>query len=79
MDAGQHDHIGIRALGFAGQRQAVADDVSDRVEDVRRLIIVRQDDGVALALEPQDGGDVIGQDLPFEGRDVPLHPSVELG
>src|SRR5216683_1569080 len=49
-----------------------AADVRDRVEDVRGLVVVRQDDGIALPLEPQDGGDVIGQDRPFEGRDVPL-------
>lgn len=32
------------------QRQAVAHKVGHAMEDLRRLIIVRQDDGVALAL-----------------------------
>ncbi len=40
----------VRAASRA-KRQAVADDVGDRVEDVRGLIIVRQDDRVALALQ----------------------------
>jgi hypothetical protein len=34
-----------------GERQAVADDVRDRVENLGRLIAVRQDDGVGLALQ----------------------------
>jgi len=34
------------ARRFACQREAVADDVGDRVEDVRGLIVVRQDDGI---------------------------------
>ena len=62
MDAGQHDHVGIGARRLARQCQAVADDIGDRVEDVRGLIVVRQDDRVALALEPEDRGDIVGQD-----------------
>jgi hypothetical protein len=71
MNPGEHDHIGIGARGFARQRQAVADDIGDSVENVGRLVVVRQNDGVALALELQDRGDVIGQDRPFEWRDIP--------
>ena len=51
VDAGQHDHLGIDLHGFAGERQAVADDVGHAVEDLRRLVVVGEDDGVALALE----------------------------
>ena len=47
--------------GLAGQGQAVADDVGDAVEDLRRQVVVRQDDGVALALQRQDGVDVGGE------------------
>jgi hypothetical protein len=36
---------------LAGERQTVADRVSDAVEDLRRLVVVRQDDRIALALE----------------------------
>ena len=54
MDAGQHDHVGIRALGFARQCQAVADDVGNAVEDLRRLIVVRKDDGIAFAFQFRD-------------------------
>ncbi len=53
--------IGIGARRLARQRQAVADDVADRVEDVRRLVVVRQDDRVPLALQLEDRGDVLGQ------------------
>ena len=51
MHAGQHDHVGVGARRLAGQRQAVADNVADRVEDVRGLVVVRQDDRVALLLQ----------------------------
>ena len=51
MDARQRaDDIGLGTRGLARERQAVADDVGDRVENVRRLIVVRQDDRVALLL-----------------------------
>ena len=43
------------------------------------LVVMREHDRVALALEPQDRGDIVGQDRPFEGRDVPLHAPVEIG
>ena len=54
---------------LARQRQAVADDVGDAVEDLRRLVVVRQDDGVALALQLEDGGDVVGERRPFDRRE----------
>jgi hypothetical protein len=40
---------------------------------------MRQDDRVALLFEFQDRSDVIGEDRPFEWRDMPLDPPVELG
>ena len=49
VDAGQDDHPGIGAHRLARERQAVAGDVGDAVENLRRLVIVREDDGVALA------------------------------
>jgi hypothetical protein len=61
------------------ERRAVADGVGDSVENVRRLIVVRQDDGVALLFEFQDRSDVIGKNRPFEWRDVPHDPPVKLG
>src|SRR5215813_4918551 len=35
--------------------------------------------GIAFALEPQDCSDVVGENSPFELRDVPLYPPVEFG
>ena len=61
--------------GLARERQAVG----DRVENVRRLIVVRQDDRVALPFEFKDRSDVVGEDRPFEWWDLPLDPPVELG
>jgi len=73
MDAGQDDHVGVGAHRLAGQRQAVADDVGNRVKDVGGLVVVGQDDRVALALQPEDRGNVVGQERPFDSRDKPLH------
>ncbi len=65
MDTRQHDDISLGTRGLARERQAVADDVGDRVENVRGLIVVRQDDSVALLFEFQDRSDVIGEDRPW--------------
>ena len=51
MDAGEHDDIGLDLGRLAGERQAVADDVGDAVEDLRRLVIMRQDHRVARLLQ----------------------------
>ncbi len=69
MHAGEDDDIGVHAHGFAGQSQAVAYDIGDAMEDFRGLVIMRQDDRVALALEAVDGLDIAGENLPFGGRD----------
>ena len=79
MDAGEHDNLGIGAHRLARQRQAVADDVGNGVVDVRRLIVMRQDDRVFLALELQDRSDVVRQDAPLEGWHMALDAAVELG
>ena len=79
MHAGQHDHVGIGARRLARQRQAVADDVGDGVEDVGGLVVVREDDRVPLPLQLEDRRDVLGQDRPFERRHVALDALIELG
>ena len=78
MHAGEHDHIGVGARRLARQRQAVADDIGDGVEDVGSLIVVRQDDRVAFLLQLENRRDVVGQDRPFEGRNVPLDAPIQL-
>ena len=77
MDAGQDNHIGIGRGGTLRQRQGIPDDVGDAVEDFRRLVVVRQNDGVALAFQTQDGIDLGREDRPFEGRNHALHPLVQ--
>src|SRR5690606_11789601 len=44
----------------------------------RRLVIVREDDGATLLLQPVDGGDIGRVDRPFEGRNELLHLFVEV-
>ena len=77
VDAGEHDDIGVDLGGFARQQQAVTDDVGDAVEDFRRLVIMRQDHGVALALQFENGVDVVGEGGPFGRRDHPLDPFID--
>ena len=53
----------------------IADEIGDAMIDLRRLIIMRQDHRIALALQAQDRIDVAGKDRPFECR----NPMADLG
>src|SRR5690606_40992639 len=44
---------------FLRKLQAVACNVAHAVEDFRRLIVMREDDGAALFLQPVDGVDIV--------------------
>ena len=79
MHTCKHDDIGIDGHRLPGECQAVADDIGHAVEDFRGLIVVRQDDGVALAFQRQDGVDVAGEDRPFHRRNDTLHALVKGG
>ena len=79
VDAGQDDDARIDLHGLARQGQAVADDVGHAVEDLGRLVVVRQDHGIALALQRQDGIDILGEGRPFDRGNDTLHAIVERG
>ncbi len=51
MDTGHDNDIGLRFLCLAGKGKAVAPDVGHAMEDFRRLVIMRQDDGVTFPLQ----------------------------
>jgi hypothetical protein len=53
MDAAEGDDIGVGLFGFVGQAEGVADEISDFL-DVAGLVIVGQDEGIALFFEAQD-------------------------
>ena len=72
VDAGEHDHIRIGACRLAGQCQAVTDDIGDGMENVGGLVVVREDDRIALLFELENRCDVIGQQGPFERRNMPF-------
>ncbi len=68
MDAAEHDDVGLGLLRLEAQPQRIADIIGD-VLDLRDLVIVRQDDGVALAFEAQDFLRQIGaRAMPRRGR-----------
>jgi hypothetical protein len=56
MDAALDDDLGVDLGRLLGELQRVADDIGDAVKDFRRLVVVRQDNGVALLLHAVDGG-----------------------
>ena len=62
--------------GLAGELQRVADHVGDAMEDLRRHVVVRQDDGVARALQIVDGLDVRREARPLDGRNDARHALV---
>ena len=74
----RHDDDARVALGrLARERQAVADHVGNAMEDLWRLVVVREDDRVALALEPEDRLDVRLEGRPFERRNDAAHALIE--
>ena len=52
-NAAEGDHLGIGRRRLARQIEAVADEIRE-VLDFRLLVIMREDHGVALALQPLD-------------------------
>ena len=79
VDAGQHDHLGVRLRPLLRQGQRVAHEVGDAVKDLRRLVVVGEDDGVPLPFELVDGGDVGSVDRPLQVRDHRAHLLVDGG
>ena len=78
MHAALHDDIGIGLGGLARKLQRVADDVGDAIVDFRRLVIMRQDDGVALFLQPVDRVHIGGEERPFHRRNDVFHALIEM-
>ena len=56
--AAEGDHVGVGRGRLARQIEAVADEIRE-VLDFRLLIIMREDDRVALALQPLDLGEQV--------------------
>ena len=70
--------VGIDLGRLARELERVADEIGDAVVDFRRLVVVRQDDGVALLLERVDRLDVGREERPFDRRDDGLDPLIEM-
>ncbi len=66
VDAAEDDHVGVGLGRLARQGERVAGEVGDAVEDLRRLVVVRQDHRVPLLLEAPDRGDVGRVDRPLD-------------
>ena len=57
-DAAEGDHLGVGRRRLARQIEAVADEIGE-VLDLRLLVIMGEDHGVALALQPLDLGEQV--------------------
>ncbi len=77
VHAAHHDDVGVDAACFARELQRIADDVGHAVEDLRRLVVVREDHGVAFAFEAIDRIDVRCEEIPLGGGDDARHAVVE--
>ena len=72
VHAGLDDDLGVGLGRFLGQAKAVADIVAHAVEDLGRHVVVGEDDGVFLALQPVDLGDQRSLEAPLHRGDVML-------
>jgi hypothetical protein len=78
MDAGKHGHVGVGRDRLAGEREAVADNVRDGVENLGRLIVVRQDHRIARPFQREDRFDV-ARDQRLLGREqMPAYALIEV-
>ena len=71
VDAAQDNDLGVSPGCLTGEGQRVASEISDPVEDLRRLVVVSQDDGVALTFELVNCCYVWSVNGPFDLRDDP--------
>ena len=78
MHAALHDDVGVDLRRLARELERIADEVGDAVVDFRRLIIVRQDDGVALPLQLVDRLHIGREERPLDRRDDGLDALVEM-
>ncbi len=74
------DDVGSGLRRLLRQAERIADEVGDAVVDLGRLVVVRQDDRVALALQALDRRDVRRVDRPLDLRHHPAQALAgELG
>ena len=78
MHAGQNDDIGLDVHRLARKGEAVADDVGDAVKNFGRLIIMREHDRVAAALQRHDGVNVGSVERPLDGGNGVADPRIEI-
>ncbi len=78
MDAALDDDVCLDQRRLTGELERVAADVGNAVIDFRRLVVVRQNDSVALFFQAIDPVDVRRMHRPFDRGNVVLHLFVEM-
>ena len=78
MHAALDDDLLLHLGCFARKLQRVAADIGDAVEDFRRLIVVCEDDRVALLLQVVDRLHIGRHERPFDLGNNVLHLGVEM-
>ncbi len=77
VDAGLHDDAGLGLGGLARELQRVADEIGDAIINLGRLVIMREDDGVARLLRLVDRLHIGREERPLDRRHHRLHALVE--
>ena len=78
VHAGLHDDRRLGLGRLDGKLQRVADEIGNAVVDLRRLVVMRQDDGVALFLQVVDRLHVRREERPLDRRHDGLDAVVEV-
>ena len=78
MDASLNNNIGIDIRRFTRQLQAVTAKITDQTENVRRHVIVREDDRVLLCFEVVDRRDQRRHSRPFHRGDEIADQGIEM-
>ena len=68
MHAALDNHIALGFGRFDRQLQAVANDIGNAVKNFRRLVIMRQNDGIFLFFQLVNGLDIGRKKRPFDRR-----------
>src|SRR5665213_2871813 len=69
---------GFHLGGFDRELQRVSADIGNTMENLRRLVIVRQDDRIALSFQFVDRLDVRRHERPLDRRDHFLDPLIKM-
>ena len=72
MHTGHDDDVRFDIRALTGQCERVTDEIRYAMENLRRLVIMRQNDGIPFFLQRVDRCDLRRKNRPFDLRDNPF-------